>query len=69
MINLPQITSVYLQMKVAWANENSIMGQRSCRNFYNYVDYAIVNQEYKIGTSINVSEWPLVCQKQYVFLS
>ena len=53
MINLPQITSLYLQMK---ANENSIMGQRSCRNFYNYVDDAIVNQEYKIRTSINVSE-------------
>ena len=31
--------------------ENSITGQRSCRNFYNYVDDAIVNQEYKIRTS------------------
>ena len=54
MMNLPQIMFLYLQIKVAWANENSIMGQRSCRNFYNYVDDAIVNQEYKIRTSINV---------------
>ena len=30
------------------------MGQRSCRNFSNYVDDVIVNQKYKIRTSINV---------------
>ena len=34
---------------------NRAMGQRSCRNFYNYVDDVIANQKYKIrSASINV---------------
>ena len=31
-----------------------VMGERSCRNFFNYVDDVIANQGYKIRTSINV---------------